>query len=230
MRIAISGTYSTGKTTTSLAVAYLTGIPHTSARTMRQLLPIAVPGKRLQECTPAEIAQLGIRRFVERSTKESHLQSGFVSDGTSINEWVYGKIRVRTGIDPNKAPEDRDVEKTDELRFFEDMVDNIGSAMKGYAADAYDTIFHLPVEFSIVTDGHRPVSERFRSLSDDLLLSAFGELGLKYEVVSGTSEERLEMIMAALGIEPKMSIAEALALAEADIEEFNRGLVDIGWE
>lgn len=45
MNLAISGTYSSGKTTTTLALAYLTGIPRTHAKTMREILPDALPGK-----------------------------------------------------------------------------------------------------------------------------------------------------------------------------------------
>lgn len=36
MKIAISGTYSTGKTTTTLALAFYTGLPRTHAKTMRE--------------------------------------------------------------------------------------------------------------------------------------------------------------------------------------------------
>mgnify|MGYP007007859318 CR=1 FL=1 len=50
LRIAISGTYSTGKTTSSYALRYLTGIPRTHAQTMREILPIILPGKSLEEC------------------------------------------------------------------------------------------------------------------------------------------------------------------------------------
>ncbi|MDF2846706.1 MAG: family ATPase, partial [Oerskovia sp.] len=50
MRLAISGTYSSGKTFTTIALAHLTGIPRSAAKTMRELLPISVPGKTLEEC------------------------------------------------------------------------------------------------------------------------------------------------------------------------------------
>ena len=39
MRVAISGTYSTGKTTIALALSYVTGVPFSFARTMREILP-----------------------------------------------------------------------------------------------------------------------------------------------------------------------------------------------
>ncbi|MDU7016005.1 MAG: AAA family ATPase, partial [Streptococcus mitis] len=64
MKIAISGTYSTGKTTTTLALAFYTGLPRTHAKTMREILPIALPGKRLEDATGPELVQLGIRRLM----------------------------------------------------------------------------------------------------------------------------------------------------------------------
>ncbi len=66
MKIAISGTYSTGKTTTSYALSHLTGIPRTHAKTMRELLPDVAPGRRLEDCGVPELIQLGILRFSER--------------------------------------------------------------------------------------------------------------------------------------------------------------------
>ncbi|MBJ6941930.1 AAA family ATPase, partial [Vibrio cholerae] len=47
MKIAISGTYSTGKTTLTEALSIATQVPRTQARTMREILPDAVPGKTL---------------------------------------------------------------------------------------------------------------------------------------------------------------------------------------
>ena len=66
MRIAISGTYSTGKTTLSVALGFLTGIPVTCARTMREILPVAFPGYSLEQCNSIQLMALGMRRFVER--------------------------------------------------------------------------------------------------------------------------------------------------------------------
>ena len=60
MKLAISGTYSTGKTTTTLALAFYTGLPRTHAKTMREILPIALPGKRLDQLKPVmSIEQAG---------------------------------------------------------------------------------------------------------------------------------------------------------------------------
>lgn len=95
LRIAISGTYSTGKTTTSYALSYLTGIPRTHAQTMREILPQILPGKRLEECTPVDLYELGIRRLTERVSCESRLETSFISDGSALHEWVYGRARLK---------------------------------------------------------------------------------------------------------------------------------------
>jgi hypothetical protein len=98
MRIAISGTYSTGKTTLSLALSYLTEIPITRARTMREILPDAFPGYSLEQCGSSELIELGMRRFTERVRAEMQRGDSFISDGCSLQEWLYGSTRLKTGL------------------------------------------------------------------------------------------------------------------------------------
>jgi hypothetical protein len=217
MKLAISGTYSSGKTTTTLALSHLVGIPATRAKTMRELLPIALPGKTLEGCAPGELMQLSVRRIMERAVKESHL-STFISDGSALHEWVYGMVRVRVGMHP-KEGEDFDVPRTDSVLFFEDMMTNFGSIARHYAKNTYSEFIHLPIEFPLVADGHRPVSERFRALSDELLLKTLIELDIKYTIVGGSIEERLEKIVDLYGFKKLISIDKALALAQEDIAE-----------
>ena len=71
MKLAISGTYSSGKTRTVMALSHYTGIPRTLALTIREIMPEAVPGKRLAEVTPAEFLQLMMRRHVGRAVHEA---------------------------------------------------------------------------------------------------------------------------------------------------------------
>ncbi len=49
MRIGLTGTYSSGKTLTSLIISDYLNLPRTEARTMREILPHAAPGKTLEE-------------------------------------------------------------------------------------------------------------------------------------------------------------------------------------
>jgi len=101
MKLAISGTYSSGKTRTVMALSHYTGVPRTLAKTIREILPDAVPGKRLAEVTSAEFLQLMMRRHVGRAVQESMLGDSFLSDGSSLQEWLYGTARVIHGMNPS---------------------------------------------------------------------------------------------------------------------------------
>jgi len=216
MRLGISGTYSSGKTLTAIALSHYTGIPRTRAKTMREILPDAAPGKALEECTAAELLQMIVVRHTERVVHESRLADGFVSDGSSLQEWIYGTVRVTVGINPNDSVHLSDlesVEKTDEIRFFEEVVDQLGKAMKRHVATSFEAFVHLRNELPLATDGHRPVNERFRTMSDEMLVRTLDELGIRYHVVSGTVPQRLRAIADLFGIEPVMSTARAVELA-----------------
>lgn len=217
-RLAVSGTYSTGKTTTTVALSHLTGLPRTHARTMREILADALPGRRLEECSAPELIQLGIRRYTERAVHESRLPDGFVSDGSSLHEWVYGKVRVRAGIHPTDGYDATGTPPD----FYEEVVDALGAVLKEHALKAYDVFVHLPVEFALVADGHRPVSERFRQLSDELLRRTLDELGITYHVVGGTLEQRLAAIVDLVGLPALMSPAQAVELARAETADRHR--------
>jgi hypothetical protein len=214
MRLAISGTYSVGKTLTTMAVSHLTGLTRSSALTMRELLPISVPGKSLEECTAAEIIMLITRRNQGRAVNESHLTDGFVSDGSSLHEWCYGTVRVLLGINPNESVDLQTVELTDELRFYAEVMRQIGVPAKQHAKRSYDSFVHQPIEFPQVKDGHRPVNERFRSLADEMLLQSLRELGIPVHIVGGSLTERLEKIIDIYEFTPKMSIADAIQHAQ----------------
>jgi hypothetical protein len=101
MKISISGTYSAGKTSTVMALSHYTGVPRTLARTIREILPEAVPGKTLAEVTPAEFVQLMMCRHTGRAVQEALLGDHFISDGSSLQEWLYGAGRVLHGTNPN---------------------------------------------------------------------------------------------------------------------------------
>lgn len=217
MRLGITGTYSSGKTLTALALSHFAGLPRTQAKTMREILPDAAPGKTLDECTAAELLQMIVVRHTDRAVHESRLaDTGFVSDGCTLQEWVYGTVRVIVGINPNASIGLDSVEKTDEIRFFEEVIGQLGVAFKQHVKRSFDAFVHLRNELPLAEDGHRPVNERFRRLSDEMLLATFDELQIPYHVVGGTLHERLERICSILGLSAVMTPARAIALAHAE--------------
>lgn len=216
MRLSISGTYSVGKTLTSMALSHLTGIPRTAAPTMRELLPISIPGKTLEECNGAEIIMLITRRIQGRAVAESHLGDNWISDGSSIHEWSYATVRVKVGINPNESVDLDHVEMTDEVRFYANVMKQIAVPAAQHAKQSYDAFVHLPIEFPIVEDGHRPVNEKFRKLAEELLLQTVRDLGIPVHIVGGSIPERLQKIVDIFGFTPVMSIEEAISRAEAE--------------
>jgi Response regulator of the LytR/AlgR family len=232
MKIAISGTYSTGKTTTSIALSLLTGIPVTHARTMREILPAAIPGKRLEECGFHELIELGVRRFSERVIAEQKIGSSFVSDGCPLQEWLYGTTRMSTGLNPTESPEKIRMHKllyATEWEVFEETIMALGKTVKEYTKHHYDLIIHLPVEFPFNPDGHRPTSELFRQKSEELLIRTYEELELQVVEFKGSISSRLEAILRYLRIEPVMPVDEAINIAQkTKRERFDNVKIEYG--
>ncbi|WP_252895227.1 AAA family ATPase [Fructilactobacillus florum] len=71
--IVISGTYSTGKTTTTTALSIATGIPMINALSAREILTSLYPGLRFQDMNMKELIALGLYRFKERIKAEENL-------------------------------------------------------------------------------------------------------------------------------------------------------------
>src|SRR5690242_5280981 len=142
MKLGISGTYSSGKTFTTIALSHYTGIPRTRAKTMREILPDAAPGKTLEECTAAELLQMIVVRHVDRAVHEHSLAQGsFISDGSSLQEWIYGMIRVDVGINPNDSiglADHEKVARTPEIAVFEDVIRALGVSFKQHVKRTFD--------------------------------------------------------------------------------------------
>lgn len=216
LRLAISGTYSTGKSTTTEALSIATGIPRTHAMTSREILMDVVPGKTVQELSAMELIALGLRRFEERVANES-LPGEFISDGSVVHEWVYGEARMRTGINPGAGRGLRLLKTLSGFRtrrFYQQYMDVFGTLAKDRARRLYDAYVHLPVEFPMHTDGHRPVSEKFRLLSDRLLRDTLDELGLPYHIVHGTIAERVAQIVELFHLPLVVPLDDAIVLAQ----------------
>ena len=217
MRLGITGTYSSGKTLTSLVISHLLDLPRTEARTMREILPEAAPGKTLEEVTSAQLIQMIVTRHTERVLHEHIRSQGFVSDGCSLQEWIYGSVRVKYGINPNASVNlkpGESAEKTPELAYFEQVMTELGKLFKRHVKSSFDLFVHLPNELPLAKDGHRPVNEQFRSASDGLLKDTFDELGIKYLIIGGSLEERAERIAEIVGKKPVMSISRAIETAQ----------------
>lgn len=225
LKLAISGTYSTGKSTTTEALSIATGLPRTHAKTSRELLVDLVPGKTVMELSAMELVKLGLRRFEERVHNEAG-PGPFISDGGVFHEWVYFEARMRVGINPGATWWFRAVKQVMGLpvkRFYQRYTDTLGDITRARAQRIYDAYVHLPVEFDMEPDGHRPVSEPFRRLSDDLLTDALKDMGIPHRVIGGSIPERIERIVDEFDMPVVVPIEQAIEEARhrvrADIED-----------
>ncbi|MET7801824.1 ATP/GTP-binding protein [Streptomyces decoyicus] len=221
IRLAISGTYSTGKSTTTEALSIATGIPRTHAMTSREILIDLIPGKTVMELNAMELVMLGLRRYEERIHNEGAGIDSFISDGGVFHEWVYFEARMRVGINPGAPWWVGAIKRVTGLpvkHFYQKYTDTLGVVTKARAKKIYDAYVHLPVEFDMAPDGHRPVSEKFRRLSDELLIQSLKELDIPFHVVGGSIPERLEKIIDIFDLPVVVPIEEAIEIAQVRVK------------
>jgi hypothetical protein len=148
----------------------------------------------LENCGPDEVYQLILTRFADRKAKEeAAFRTGFISDGSALHEWAYGMSRMIHGAN-GPGSEIKDPGYTFAITAF-------GEIAKRHAKQTYQHVIHLPPEFPLPKDGHRPVSESFRNHADELIKQTWDELEIGYHTVTGTIEERLAQIVDVLGLE-----------------------------
>ncbi len=227
LKLAVSGTYSTGKTTTTEALSIATGVPRTHARTAREILQEIMPGKALEDLSAGELIQMGMRRLEERIHHEAAIHGAYISDGSVIHEWIYGEVRMRQGINPNATTFHKVLTEIVGWRvkkFYQQYMNAYGAIVKARAKRTYDAYIHLPVEFEMHADGHRPVSEPFRNASDQLLLDTINELGIPCHIVGGKIEERIEKITSILDMPIVVPIDEAADIARERVAAYHEDL------
>lgn len=222
-RLVISGTYSTGKTTTATALSIATGIPLINALSAREILTDLYPGRRFQDMNATELMALGLKRFEERIREEAILYkdgSSFISDGSVLNEWIYGTVRMKVGLNPGSKFIHRTVKAILGIpgrSFYKKYMEAYGQVAKSHSKLWYTDVVHLPVEFPMSADGHRPVSEKYRILSDEEIKKGFISIGKTPNLIKGTQQQRLEEIIKLYNLPVVVPIEEAISKAEKKI-------------
>lgn len=215
MKIALSGTYSSGKTFTAMVLAYYTGVPRLLSKAIREIMPGLMPGKRLSEVTPEEFLHLMIARHIGRLKSEIKMGNNYVSDGSSLQELLYGEARLVYGINPSVGSLDNAKYEND-ISFFARMLKEFSRSIKLHVANTFDVFFHLTHELPITEDGHRPMNTDFRDVVDKRLIEVLNEIGTPYYIVSGSVEKRVKDISDHLNLHPVMSMEEAVKRASLD--------------
>ena len=228
-RLAVSGTYSSGKTTTSEALSIATGIPRTDALTAREITVDLFPGRQFHELSTADLLALGLRRLEERIQSEAAQPAGFISDGSVLHEWIYGEARLLVGMSPGAPWLDRTVKRVVGIParpFLRQYLTAYGIVVKARARHQYDAFVHLPLEFEMDRDGHRPVSERYRRVSDEMLRSTLDDLGIPCQVVGGTIGERVTRIIELFDLPLVVEVENAIRCAQQRIRQSKEAVAE----
>lgn len=219
IRLVVSGTYSTGKTTTATALSIATGIPLINALSAREILTDLYPGRRFQDMNSIELMALGLKRLEERIREEAVLYKdcgSFITDGSVLNEWIYGTVRMKVGINPGSKLMYRiskAIMGVAAKPFFKKYLSAYGQVTTMHAKQWYTDVVHLPIEFKMNPDGHRPVSEKYRVLSDKEIQKTFTDIGLEPNLITGSQHDRLKKIIELYDLPIVVSIDEAIKRA-----------------
>lgn len=185
VRAAVVGSYGNGKTTLSTALAERLGIPRVHATPM--VLREGASRISLERCNGRQLVQLVTRRLIERVAAESMArQTGFVSDGSVLHEFVYADTRLAFGLHPSAMSRGQRREASVETVALE----AIGKQVTAYAKATYDAIVLVPNERRLA-DAQPPISETFRSILDASLLRLIKRAGIPYVEVFGNEAARL---------------------------------------
>src|SRR5918999_2372024 len=169
-RIAIVGSFSTGKTTLSTALAEKLDLP---------LLPDVARGlaslgfKLDMEATPELEALIFLKQYnAEASTPE------FVADYSLIHVMAYA------GWVLDHQPYRK------EMLLWEECERLAEARLR----TNYSHVYYLPIEFPIVPDDLRPEDPAFQKEIDERIVGLLSAHGVTYQTVTGSVKERLARI------------------------------------
>lgn len=174
-RIAIVGSFSTGKTTLAEAVAPKLGLP---------LLPevareIAAQGFKLDKDATVETETLIFLR--QYYNEMSH--PGFVGDRSLIDVLAYAGWVLE-----NK-------ERRKEFALWDSCLEIAEHQLRSQ----YTHVFYLPIEFGIVEDGLRPNDPEFQEDIDRRILGLLDTHDIRHQTLRGSVEERVDGLLQGLG-------------------------------
>lgn len=169
-RIALIGSFSTGKTTLAELLANELNLP-LLPETAREVVELGF--KLDKDATPETEALIFLKQYNnELSTEE------FVGDRSLIDVMAYA------GWVLDNQP------RTKETVLWDECLKLAERQLRGN----YSHVFYLPIEFPIVLDGLRPDDPDFQSEIDERLLRIARTHDIRYVTLKGSIQERMDQI------------------------------------
>lgn len=173
-RIAIVGSFSTGKTTLAETAAPILELP---------LLPevareVAAMGFKLdKDATPETEALIFLKQYRNEMTHADFIGDRSLIDVMTYAGWVLDHQQRRK-----------------EFALWDECLE----IARHHLRSQYTHVFYLPIEFDIVPDGLRPLDPDFQADIDRRMLAILEENSIDYEPLRGTVDERLETLQKSL--------------------------------
>lgn len=176
-RIAIVGSFSTGKTTLAEVLARQLDLP-LLPEVAREVVELGF--KLDKDATPETEALIFLKQYNNELSEPE-----FVGDRSMIDSMAYAGW-VLDNQPPRK-----------EMALWDECVRLAERRLR----TNYSHVFYLPIEFPIVLDGLRPDDPSFQKEIDERILELLAAHAVRYETVTGSVEERLAQIHEHLGAE-----------------------------
>ena len=207
-RIAITGSFKTGKSTLSLVLSNLTGFQYIRPVTDYELREKFINyNKELDQFYTHYLNCLF--KLSNRLKNESLAESCFISDGCILNEVAYLKAYHETSscglLGKGKVKEEQSL-----------MILSIENSVNNYFKGRYDRIIKLDTNNLI--HGISESSLTFKRLYDTFLEEMLDKLGQPYRTYQvGDFEATVHMIIKNEGFEYNMSVNEAMDKAKLNL-------------
>jgi len=179
MKVAITGTHSTGKTTLAHACSESLGLDFVRGDTIKDTVEKLFPGKKVDKLSAEELWTLERVGLTNRIDAEQQYRE-FVSDGCTINSVAYALMGCGDVI-----------KRRDGFDEFERI------ALTN--AQLYTHLIYLPPEISLEDDGFRPMSNEFRHGVDEKIHTLLQ--GFPFYAITGTVDRRVEQIRRIVGVQ-----------------------------
>lgn len=173
-RLAIVGSFSTGKTTLAEEAAPKLGLP-LLPEVAREVVEL---GFKLDKDATVETETLiFLRQYYNEMTHGEFIGDRSLVDVLAYASWVL-----------------EHQERRKEFALWDTCLD----IARHHLRSQYTDVFYLPIEFGIVADGLRPMDPDFQLDIDRRIVELMETYDIKYSTLTGTVQERLDALIASV--------------------------------